>query len=136
MSKERRFRSSYHFSRRPLRELEVVVGVLEGSQLGPRLAVLVVDAGLEHAWVEVLADKDFQRLVGVQALGSRDSFADTAACDGRRDTAGILVDRVACGRMEQTELLVDLAADIRLDKDCRGAASEILANRQLGDEKP
>lgn len=87
-----------------------------------------VDAELERALRAALADKgcDFQRSADVPGRGSReverDSSADTAACDDRRDIVGIPVDTVACGRREQTGLSADLE-DIRDMK--RAAANEI-----------
>lgn len=90
-----------------------------------------VDEELEHA-ERVLADTgcDFQRLVGDLELGSRDSSADTVACDGRRDIVGIPADTAACARrMVLSEAPVDILGMHHVE------ANENQESRLLGDER-
>lgn len=62
-----------------------------------------------------------------------DSFADTAACGARKDTAGILADRVACDRMERKVLAVDLVGSLgRIHEE----ANENQRFPCPGDERP
>lgn len=68
-----------------------------------------VDGELERASKADLAGMDcgFRRLAVVLELDSRaghDSSADRAACDGRKDIAGILVDTAACGHKMELEV--------------------------------
>lgn len=92
-----------------------------------------VDEELVHA--QVLADKDCdsQHLAEGLELDSRvarDSFADTVACDGRKDIAEILADTAACDR--RTDLSVVLVDN----QDMRrvvAVGDEILAILHLED---
>lgn len=94
-----------------------------------------VDVGLVHALLALAGmDCDSQRLAGDQEQGShvvRDSFAGTAACDDRKDIAGILAGMVACDH--KTGLSAGLEHS-RGTHRVEAVANEILASQHLEDE--
>lgn len=104
----------------------------------PVVAAMDVGSGRASVALGSGMDCDFQRLLDVLGRGSReeerDSSADTAACGGRRNTAGNLVDRAACARkMELSGGLEDIR-DKRRAVACE--ALRELPPVRLGDATP